>query len=180
MNTFPAIALASVLALSAATAGAQAVRGTQTERAVLERQFRERTAEIIRTRLRLTEPQMEQLQQVNVRYAPQLNRLAVQERQTRRALRTELTAGDAANQKRISDLLDTSLRVQRERLGVIESEQRELAAFLTPLQRARYLALQAQMRKRAEELMRQGDGDRPRRNGGPPGRRMQRPRPPTS
>jgi len=179
MNTFPAIAFASVLALSAATAGAQEARKTQTERAALERQFRERTAEIIRTRLRLTERQMEQLQQVNVRYAPQLNRLAVQERETRRALRTELTAGEAANQARIGDLLDLSLRVQRERLGIIESEQRELAAFLTPLQRARYVALQAQMRKRAEELRRQGDGDRPRRNGGAPGRRMQRGRPPT-
>jgi len=178
MNTFSAIALASVLGLSAATAGAQEARKTQTGRAALERQFRERTAEIVRTRLRLTERQMEQLQQVNVRYAPQLNRLAGQERETRRALRTELTAGEAANQVRIGDLLDVSLRVQRERLGIIESEQRELAAFLTPLQRARYVALQAQMRKRAEELMRQG-GDRPRRNGGAPGRRMQRGRPPT-
>ncbi|HXG70068.1 MAG TPA: Spy/CpxP family protein refolding chaperone [Gemmatimonadaceae bacterium] len=179
MNTFSAIAIASALALSAATAGAQAARGTQPERAALEQQFRERTAEMIRTRLKLTERQMEQLQQVNVRYAPQLNRLSVQERQTRRALRTEISAGDSANQNRIGDLLETSLRVQRERLGIIESEQRELAAFLTPLQRARYLALQAQMRKRAEELTRQGGGNRSRRSDGAPGRRMQLGRPPT-
>jgi hypothetical protein len=37
----------------------------------------------------------------------------------------------------------------------VRSEQHELALFMTPLQRVRYLALQEQLRKRMEEI-RQG------------------------
>jgi len=54
---------------------------------------------------------------------------------------------------------------------LIEAEQKELAAFLTPVQRARYIALQAQFRNRAEQLSRQNSGGRPRggRRGPPKG-----------
>jgi hypothetical protein len=67
-----------------------------------------------------------------------------------------MTAGDAANQKRVSDLLDATLRLQKQRIALVESEQKDLAGFLTPVQRARYIFLQAQFRKRAQELSGQG------------------------
>jgi hypothetical protein len=62
----------------------------------------------------------------------------------------------------VSALLDNALRLQKQRIALVEAEQRDLARFLTPVQRAGYLALQAQVRRRAQELARdtavQGQG----------------------
>jgi Spy/CpxP family protein refolding chaperone len=127
-------------------------------RVALERQFRQRTGEITKQRLGLTDTQMQQLERVNSRFAPQLSALATQERETRRQLRQDMMAGDQANQQRVSALLDASLSLQKRRIALIEAEQKELAAFLTPVQRAQYIALQAQFRNRAEQLARPGAG----------------------
>jgi protein CpxP len=125
-------------------------------RAALEQQFRERTARLAQQRLGLTDAQLRKLEQTNARFAPQLRQLVAQERDIRRQLRQEMLAGNSANQQHVSELLDASIRLQKQRIAIVESEQRDLAGFLTPVQRARYIALQAQFRKRAEELSRQG------------------------
>jgi hypothetical protein len=107
---------------------------------------------------------MQQLERVNARFAPQLNVLATRERETRRQLRQEMIAGDQANQALVSGLLDASINLQKQRIALIEAEQKELGTFLTPVQRARYIALQAQFRNRAEQLARQRPRGGMRRN----------------
>jgi protein CpxP len=149
----------TILAMIALPAmlNAQAV-GTpqQGNRAALEQQFRERTANLAKQRLGLTDAQLGRLATTNARFAPQLRQLGVQEREIRQQLRQEMMAGNSANQQRVSDLLDGAIRLQKQRIGIVEAEQKELAGFLTPVQRARYIALQSQFRKRAEELSGQG------------------------
>ena len=125
-------------------------------RTALEQQFRERTAKLVQQRLGLNDAQLAKLEQSNLKFAPQLRQLAAQERDIRYQLRQEMMAGNSANQQHVSDLLDAAIRMQRQRLGIVESEQKELAGFLTPVQRARYIALQAQFGKRAQELSGQG------------------------
>jgi hypothetical protein len=134
-------------------------------RPALEQQFRERTAKLAQQRLGLTDAQLEKLEQSNARFAPQLQQLAAQERDIRAQLRQEMMAGNAANQQKVSDLLDASLRLQKQRIAVVEAEQKDLSGFLTPVQRARYIFLQAQFKKRADELSGPGPGfkGRPRR-----------------
>lgn len=145
------------LLVSGAHAGAQAVAPPPTgKRAALEQQFRERTARLAQQRLGLTDAQLRRLEQTNARFAPQLRQLVAQERDIRRQLRQEMLAGNSANQQHVGELLDASIRLQKQRIAIVESEQKDLAGFLTPVQRARYIALQAQFRKRAEELSRQG------------------------
>lgn len=157
------VAIVVALALAPAVSAAQqAVREPNPNRAALERQLRQRTAQITRQRLGLSDAQMQQLERVNSRFAAQLNAVATRERDTRFELRQELMAPEA-NQARVSGLLDASLNLQKQRIALIEAEQKELAAFLTPVQRARYIALQAQFRHRAEQLGRQGPGGGPRR-----------------
>ncbi len=154
------------LVLSGATAQAQPVTAQQGNRAALEQRFRERTAKLAQQRLGLTDAQLARLEQTNARFAPQLRQLAAQERDIRGQLRQEMMAGNSANQQHVSDLLDASIRLQKQRIAIVESEQKDLAAFLTPVQRARYIALQTQFRKRAEELRGPGPGrfqGRPRR-----------------
>jgi hypothetical protein len=70
-----------------------------------------------------------------------------------------MTAGNQANQQHVSALLDDALRLQKQRIALVEAEQKDLARFLTPVQRAGYLALQAQVRRRAQELARDNSTD---------------------
>jgi Spy/CpxP family protein refolding chaperone len=138
----------------------------------LERQFRERLAEVVRRRLNLDDAQMRQLGQVNSRFERDRLILLRDERRVRQSLRAEVLAGDSANQPRVSDLLDQALKIQQRRLDLTAEEQRELSAFMTPVQRAKYFAIQDDLRRRMEEL-RQNRQERQRRTGalGPGGRR---------
>ena len=149
---------ALVLALSGSAAFAQPVRSQSqlpnTNRPALEQQFRERVARLAQQRIGLSDAQMTQLEQSNARFAPQLNQVVAQEREARRQLRMEMTA-TSPNQQHVSQLLDQSLQLQKQRIAIVEQEQRDLARFMTPVQRARYIALQQQFRRRAQELARQ-------------------------
>ncbi len=155
-----AILAALVVTPAVSPAAQQVIEPANPKRMALERQLRERTAQIARQRLGLTDAQMQQLERVNSRFAPQLNAVAIRERDTRRQLRQEMTVTGEPNQSRVSDLLDAALNLQKQRIALIEAEQKELAVFLTPVQRARYIALQAQFRNRAEQLTRQRPGAR--------------------
>ena len=161
-----ALFLLSAALIAASSLGAQGVGapGKGADRAQLEQRFREQAAQLIQQRLSLTDKQMGQLQQSNQKFGPQLVQLATQERGTRQQLRAEMQSA-SPNQSHVSDLLDASLRLQRQRLSIVEAEQKDLAGFLTPVQRAGYLALQAQFRNRAQELSRENGARRGRRPG---------------
>ena len=152
---------ALVLGLTSSAALAQPVRSQSpnANRPVLEQQFRERVAKLAQQRIGLSDAQMTQLEQSNSRFAPQLNQVAEQERETRRQLRMEMTA-PSPNQQHVGQLLDQALQLQKQRIAIVEQEQRDLARFMTPVQRARYIALQQQFRRRAQELARQDPAQR--------------------
>ena len=143
--------------------------GAAEPQAGLEQQFQERLAQVVRRRLNLNDSQMQQLANVNRRYERERMMLLRDERRARQALRTEVLAGDSANQSKVGELLDQLLRIQRQRLDITEREQRDLAAFMTPTQRAQYFGIQDQLRRRLEELRdqrqqrREGAGLAPRR-----------------
>ncbi|MGH7663443.1 MAG: Spy/CpxP family protein refolding chaperone, partial [Gemmatimonadaceae bacterium] len=150
--------LALVLfALALAQSVAEAQRQGQ-DRAALEGRVRERIARVIRERLGLTDEQMQQLGETSGRFDDRRRMLTEQERDIRIALRAELIKGDTANQSRVADLVARMIRVQRERIDIVEEEQAALAAFLTPVQRAKYLAVQDQLRRRVEEMSRERRG----------------------
>ena len=153
------LAILALVALPVALYGQAVTTAPKGNRAALEQQFRERTAKLIQQRLGLTDAQLARLEKTNARFAPQHRQLGAEEREMCQQLRQEMTAGNSANQQHVSDLLDGAIRVQKQRIAIIEAEQKELAGFLTPIQRARYIALQAQFRKRAEQLS--GQGGRP-------------------
>lgn len=144
-------------------------RQLRPQRQELERRFRERSAEIVRRQLQLNDDQMSRLRAVNQLYEKQRMTLFTEERQSRQALRSEL-ASSTPNQQKVAGLLDQLMGVSRRRFDIVASEQRELAKFLTPVQRAKYFGLQNQLRQRMEQV---------RGRGGPgPGRRVPPRRPP--
>lgn len=156
-------------ALLIASAAPIAAQGRPPERGALEQRVGERIARVVQERLGLDAEQMRALQATNRKFEAQRRALMGRERVARTALRDQVAAGERADQARVAALLDSLLSVQRERLDLIEQEQRELAGFLTPVQRARYLVLQDQMRRRVDEMrQRRGGAVAPRGRSMPP------------
>ena len=52
----------------------------------------------------------------------------------------------------VSALVQRLIEIQKRRVALVELEQRDLATVMTPVQRARYLALQEQVRRRLEQM----------------------------
>lgn len=159
----PSMLLGASLAIAQPPQGAPG----NPRRQALERELMMRAGEIVRRRLQLNDDQMRRLQTANRQFEEQRGALLRRDRETRQALRREILAGDSANQERVAQLLDQTLAIERQRIELVQTEQRELAKFLTPVQRARLLAVQSELRMRAQELRRMHN----RRRGLPPMRR---------
>ena len=122
-------------------------------------QFQARLAQIVQRQLGLTDAQMQQVIAVNKKYEQPRFLLVQQERDIRISIRDEVLRGDQADQARVSRLLDEMMKVQAKRLEILQNEQKDLAAFLTPVQRAKYLGIQEEVRKRLQQMrQRQGQG----------------------
>lgn len=144
----------------------QAVSGVQ--RDSLEARVRQRMGQVLKNQLGLTDEQLRRLQATNRRFEGQRRALFMQEREVRAGIRTEVEAGDTTRNAQISTLLDRMLQIQRQRMDLMEAEQRELATFLTPVQRARYFGMEEQIRRRMTEMRDQREATPGRRPGAPP------------
>lgn len=145
------LALAGAFAPIDLTAQQPGRHPTPAERGVMESQLRERLAARVKQELRLTDAQASRLMATNARIDQQRGPLLQRERTLRAQLRSELERGTAAQDRTVGPLLDGLLVVHRKRLELVESEQRELAQFLTPVQRARYFSLQENWRQQVEQ-----------------------------
>jgi Spy/CpxP family protein refolding chaperone len=160
------LVIAFALPLSATDLFAQVARRREAplvgapapQRQRLEARLRQRLWGITKNRVGLTDDQMTRLAEASHPFDVQRRQLATQERQERLALRGEILAGPSADQQRVAASLDRVLDLQRRRAQLQIDEQRALAAFMTPVQRAKYAALQEQLRRRAENLRRQRAG----------------------
>lgn len=146
--------------LAAPAIAQQPVAASQPDSAArpLEARVRERIAAMVQQRLALTDDQMRQLTAVNASYETKRRDLMARERESRVVIREEIRRGKDADEKRVQGALDELFRLQRERIDITEQEQRELSKFMQPSQRAGYLALQEQLRRRIEQLRRRGAG----------------------
>jgi Spy/CpxP family protein refolding chaperone len=138
--------------------GGQGGQGAAGEQA-LARQVRQRFAVVIRRQLNLTDDQARQLQTVEQRYQQQRNGLLRDERATRMGLAASMqdTAG-TPDQPKIARYLDDLVQEQHRRAALLDSEQKDLAAFLTPLQRAKYQALHEQLNQRIRQMRQNARG----------------------
>ncbi len=125
---------------------------TPAGRMVLEQQVRQRIAQVTRERLGATDDQMAKLEATNKKFDEQRRVLVEQERSARIALRKQMQHPDAAQQDQVSALLDQVNSLQRQRIDINGQEQKELSGYLTPLQRAKYFALEQQVRQRMQQM----------------------------
>lgn len=168
-----AVVLVAALIGNAVVLGAQKAPDSASQRqgGPLEQRVRERIAAVVQSRLQLTDDQMKRLRDVNAKYETQRRKLVTDERDARIVLRAELQRGKLGDQARISDAVDRMFKTQRARIDLAEQEQRDLSAFMTASQRAGYLALQEQIRRRVDEMRqrRMGGGRGVGGRGGAPG-----------
>lgn len=155
------------------------MRADDPRRAELEKRFQQRVETMVRQRLQLSDDQAAKLREVAGRTEGARRALRMDEMMARKAMREELLAGDNANEARVAELLDQMPRFERRRLELHEQEQRELSRFLSPLQRARYFALQDELRRGMQELQRRrmgaSDSTRGKGHGGGDYRMKRRP-----
>ena len=129
--------------------------GAQPNRSMLlQQQIRRTLWRVTKQRLSLSDDQMLRLERTSQRFEYQRRGLAQEEKAQRIAMRVEILADSAANQGAIATALDQLHSIQQRRLDLQAAEQKEFEAFLTPLQRARFMALQEQVRRRLQEVRR--------------------------
>jgi len=143
------------LSLACATVPLRAQGGAeQSERPVVQA-LQRRAAEVVQRTLGASDEQMRRLGEVNRKYQAERKVLNQKDREARQAIRAEVLRDSMADQDKVSRMLDDLIAVQHQRLDVFTREQRDLASFLTPVQRAKYASLQEGLRKKVEQLRQQ-------------------------
>ena len=154
-----------VLALGATTEALAQRPGGPPPRRELEAELRRGFARAVRQRVGLSEDQMQKLAPITQKHASARARIQLDERDARMELGRILRDSASADTAKVESLLARLLDVQKRRVQLMEQEEKDLATIMSPVQRARFLGLQEQLRRQMEER-RQGRGQ-----GGPPPRR---------
>jgi hypothetical protein len=131
------------------------VAGAQPNRnQLLQQQIRRTLWRVTKQRIGFSDEQMLRLERTSLRFDRQRRQLAQDEKAQRISMRSEILADSGANQANIAASLDRLHAIQQRRLDLIAEEQKEFATFMTPLQRAKFMALQEQVRRRLQDLAR--------------------------
>ena len=152
------------------TAGAEGLRQE------IERRFAER----VKTELGLTDEQAAKLKATHERFSDRRRALMRQQFERRLALQGQMRPGVAANADSVRKLMDGVQAGRAELFKLEQEEDREMAGYLTPLQRAQFQMMRERFLQRVQEMRRERAGMRrpmgePRRGPGPGRRRPQRP-----
>jgi hypothetical protein len=134
----------------------------------MEQQVQRRIGAMLKQRLSLTDDQLIKLEGVTMKLERDRRAVRSEEFRLRSAMRRHLLAGDAASNDSVAPLLDRLPALERRKIDLMELEQRELAQFLSPVQRARFMALQEEIRRNMDEI-------RDKRPPGTPARPGERP-----
>jgi Spy/CpxP family protein refolding chaperone len=132
----------------------------------LEDEVRRNFARAVRERVGLTDDQMLKLGPITRKFEDQRRQVQRDERDARTKLMGLVMINAEADSVRIRQHISEMNEVRRRRMQIDEAEQKDLAGIMTPLQLAKFLALQENVRRRLEQA-RPFPGGPP--NGPPPG-----------
>jgi hypothetical protein len=131
----------------------------------LRRRFQERLASRVQEELALSDAQMTRLRATVHEYGGRRRQMEAEQRRLRQGLVAQLRPGVAADRDSVARMLEglTNLRVRY--AETYRAEQREMAEYLDPVQRARLTGLRDRLLQRVEEFRER------RETGGAPSRR---------
>jgi Spy/CpxP family protein refolding chaperone len=169
------LALSLVLAPGLAAQEPSPARPDTAEAERLRARIEERFSQHVQQELRLTPEQATKLRASQERFGAQRRGLTHQQMERRRALEGQMQPGVAANADSVRKLMDAIRAGRAEMLKIDQDEDRDMAAYLTPVQRARYQRMREMLMRRVNEMreQRRGGGGRmgPGQRARPDGRR---------
>jgi len=121
----------------------------------MRQQIEARFGAQIQEMLGLSDQQAVQLKATFNTYAPKRRAMERQERAIKQALQGQLRPGIAANSDSVGRLTDRLLTMKVTYAQTFVDEDREMAKYLTPVQRAQFLVMRERLMARVEEIRRQ-------------------------
>ncbi len=160
-----ALVVAAHGALAAQKLAAQEPEDALPEDAARAQELRQRIEDRFLARakdqLGLTEEQTARLRATATTYGGRRRELAAHERELRSALAGQLRPGVAANQDSVSHLTDALMDVRSAYVRTSQDESREMAKFLTPVQRSQLLVMRERLLRRIQEVRARRMQERP-------------------
>ena len=117
-------------------------------RAQIESTFTRRVQED----LNLSQDQAAKLRATQERFGARRRDVMQQQMERRRALESQMQPGIAANSDSVRKLMDGMQSGRAEMLKIEQDQDREMAAYLTPVQRARYQQMRERFMQRIGEM----------------------------
>jgi protein CpxP len=121
----------------------------------MRQQIEQRFAQQIQANLGLTDDQAVKLRATFNSYAPKRRAMEQEERAIKRGLQGQLRPGIAANADSVAKLVDRLLEVKVAYAQSFVDENREMAKYLTPVQRAQFQVMRERLMARIEEIRQQ-------------------------
>lgn len=112
------------------------------------KQMQGRMGDLLKQRFGLSDAQVTKFGETNKKFAERARLIGEQDRDLRMAMRDEMLRPDSARSSLLSALLDKQAAVRRQRAELADARDKELASFLTPLQRAKLSNARGAMRNR--------------------------------
>ena len=119
-----------------------------------------RFSRVVQRQLNLSDENTRRLERTDRQFELQRAQLNRDEREARLGLQAALADTTNVDQAKIAQYMDQLTRGPRRRADILEAEQKELATFLTPLQRAKLQGLREQLQQRIKQLRQQDGGGR--------------------
>jgi periplasmic protein CpxP/Spy len=117
----------------------------------LRHQIEERFASRVKEELGLTNEQATKLRATSQQFGVRRRELRTRYHALRQALRAQLKPGVAANQDSVAKLTDAMIELRIASAQSTRDEMREVAKYLTPVQRARFFAMRERLHHRMKE-----------------------------
>jgi Spy/CpxP family protein refolding chaperone len=136
-------------------------------RAEIEQRFSQRVTE----ELKLSPDQATKLKASQERFGTRRRTTMQQQMERRRALADQMQPGVAANSDSVRKLMDGIQSGRAEMFKIEQDEDREMAAYLSPVQRARYQQMREHFMQRVNEMRQQRGMGRGKGIGRGPGMR---------
>lgn len=128
------------------------------ERMRMQRRIRQAFTRAVRNQVGLSDEQMRQLAPINRKYVGERQALEHEERATRMALRDELGKAQP-NQDSVAKLSEKLQAFPRQRLDLNDAEGKDLGGIMTPVQVARFRALQERVQRQLNAMRPPAGGD---------------------
>lgn len=147
--------MAAVAALAGSPLAAQDDSDDSPQAVQMRQQIEARFGQQVREALGLTDEQALQLRNTLGVWAPKRRAIEREERAIKLAMQGQLRPGVAANADSVARLTDRLLKLKVAYAQTFVDEDKELAKFLTPVQRAQFQVMRERLMARIEEIRRQ-------------------------